>query len=269
MSVRMNMQRLAILTTRGVARYFGESFPFYYVMEFPKSGGSWLADMIADYLQIPRPVQPVFPIGFRAVLHGHWSYSPRLKRVVYLYRDGRDVVASMYFRSLRLIHHSPDPAVRAYLRKRMPVLRDTQEGDTVQLARFIEQWAAGRVGVRTSWSGHIEQWAFGRPHVVTVSYEQLLENPHGHMDRILRAITGDETRKDRLAATVHKYSFEQQAGRSRGSEDRTSFLRKGVAGDWKTHFDRECGRIFDSHFGEMLVRLDYESDRDWWKSLPA
>lgn len=268
MSVRLNMQRVSMLTTRGVARYFGEAFPFYYVMEYPKSGGSWLADMIADYLQIPRPVQPVFPIGFRAVIHGHWGYSARLRRVVYLYRDGRDVATSMYFRALQLVHNSPDKSIRSYFARRVPSLLEVEAGDASQLPRFLQEWAVGRLGTHTGWSTHIEQWAFGRPHVVTVSYEQLLENPVTHLGRVLHAITGEEAKPERLAATVHKFSFQQQAGRSPGSEDRTSFLRKGVAGDWRTHFARESGKIFDSHFGDALVRLGYEADRDWWRSLP-
>jgi hypothetical protein len=268
MSVRLNMQRVSMLMTRGVARYFGEAFPFYYVMEYPKSGGSWLADMIADYLQIPRPVQPVFPIGFRAVIHGHWSYSPRLRRVTYLYRDGRDVATSMYFRALQLVHNAPDRAVRSYLGRRAPSLLQIEAGDASRLPQFIEEWARGRLGAHMSWSRHIEQWTCNRPHVVTVSYEQLLEEPVEHMDRVLCALTGEETNLDRLSATVHKFSFAQQTGRSRGSEDRTSFLRKGIAGDWKAHFNRESGRIFDSHFGSTLVQLGYEPDREWWKSLP-
>jgi phospho-N-acetylmuramoyl-pentapeptide-transferase len=51
-SPRLTMERVASHATRFVGRHWGESFPFYYVMEYPKSGGSWLSNMIADYLQI-------------------------------------------------------------------------------------------------------------------------------------------------------------------------------------------------------------------------
>ncbi len=268
MDVRLNLQRLAILATKGVARFYGEQFPFYYVMEFPKSGGSWLADMIADYLQIPRPVQPVFPIGFKAVLHGHWGYSPRYKRVAYLYRDGRDVCVSLYFRTLQEIKDPPYKSTRAYYRKRLPSLFDVKDGGTSQLPKFIEEWAVSPGNSRRNWAAHIDQWTNGRPGIVTVSYEQLLEDPSGALAPVLEALTGEEVNAERLAATVHKFSFEQQTGRKRGAEDRTSFIRKGIAGDWRNHFNREAGRVFDERFGETLVRLGYETDRDWWQSLP-
>lgn len=72
----------------------------------------------------------------------------------------------------------------------------------------------------------------------------------------------------RLAATVHKYSFEQQTGRRAGVEERGAILRKGVAGDWRNHFTRAAGEVFDRHFGETLVRLGYESERRWYEKLP-
>lgn len=267
MSARLTMQRAAILVTRYVGMYFGERFPFYYVMEYPKSGGSWLADMIADYLQIPRAVQPVLPIGFRSVIHGHWGYSPRYRRVVYLYRDGRDVAVSMYFRTLEEIRHPPYRTTRSYFKKRWPSLFDMRQSDTSRLSAFMGEWATKPGGTRWVWSEHVQQW-IGRPGVVTVSYEELLRDTHACMSRLIGELISDDVDAEKLAATIHKYSFEQQTGRTRGSEDRASFIRKGIAGDWRNHFDRECGRVFDQHFGDMLVNLGYESDRDWWTSLP-
>ena len=45
-------------------------------------------------------------------------------------------------------------------------------------------------------------------------------------------------------------------------------VRKGIVGDWKNYFSREAGEVFDRHCGDVMVRLGYEADRDWWTALP-
>jgi hypothetical protein len=240
-------------------------------MEYPKSGGSWLSNMIADYLQIPRPVRSLLPVACESVLHGHWSYSSRYRRVFYLVRDGRDVVVSNYFRVLREIREPEYTSAPAYFKRRFPCLFDpnvdTDDARAV-LPQFIEQWATRPAGTPVTWSQHVAEWAFDRPYVVTLSYEELLADSRATLSRVLPIHTGKPINSERLEATVRKYSFEEQTGREPGTEVRGEFIRKGVAGDWKNHFTREAGGVFDSHCGAMLMRLGYEEERDWYDALP-
>ena len=46
------------------------------------------------------------PIGFKPVINNHWNYSIRLKRVLFLYRDGRDLAKSTSF-ILGLLCYTP------------------------------------------------------------------------------------------------------------------------------------------------------------------
>ena len=46
-------------------------------------------------------------------------------------------------------------------------------------------------------------------------------------------------------------------GRLRGDEDRASHFRKGVAGDWRDHFDEEAVRSFEAQAGGLLRDLGY------------
>ena len=55
--------------------------------------------------------------------------------------------------------------------------------------------------------------------------------------------------------------------RKAGEEDRSSFLRKGIAGDWKNHFNTEAVNIFDHYAGETLIKLGYEKNHDWVKDF--
>ena len=169
------LRRFGTKTTKVAALCTGERFPFYYVTEYPRSGGTWLSQMIADYLQIPFPTHYVLPIGFESVLHNHWSYSPRLKRVFYLYRDGRDICVSMLFFALRGLRLQ-DPATHRYFSRRLAGIgsADINELNPAQLMpRFVEAWVKRPMGCRQSWTSHVAEWAFERPNVVCVTYEDL------------------------------------------------------------------------------------------------
>lgn len=269
--VRLNLERLSSRLTKTVGKHWGEEFPFYYVMEYPKSGGTWLAQMIADYLQIPRPNRPVFPIGFESVIHGHWSYSPRLRRVFYLVRDGRDVAVSSYFRVIGETELPPYAASRSYYRRRFPSLfvegKDPRKDVRELLPHYIREWSTHPGGTRYTWSEHVSMWA-GRPHVLTIRYEDLLEDSAAALARAIPIHSGQPIDSERLLATVEKFTFERQAGRKRGDEVAGAILRKGIAGDWRNYFTREAARSFDEHCGRTLVSLGYEKDSGWIMGLP-
>src|SRR3546814_4039088 len=62
-----------------------------------------------------------------------------------------------------------------------------------------------------------------------------------------------------VAAVVGRNAFAvASGGRQPGEADPQSFLRKGIAGDWKNHFDDECNRIYCSIAGGALADAGYE-----------
>jgi hypothetical protein len=66
---------------------------------------------------------------------------------------------------------------------------------------------------------------------------------------------------------VRRHDFSRSAGRQAGQEDRGSFRRKGASGDWRNHFTREAGEVFDSYAGDALIDFGYETDRSWVAGL--
>jgi hypothetical protein len=267
---QLHLERVASHGTRAWGFLRGERAGQYYVVEFPKSGGSWLADMLAAYFELPRPQRPTRPVLEPAVIHAHWAYTPRLRRVAYIVRDVRDVTISAYFRWLWEIRNPRLPQTNTYFRRRAPVLfRPDADDIRTHLPQFVREFAACPVGTRLSWSAHVGAWR-GRPAVSVVGYEELLESTETTLAKLIVALSGSpDVNEERLEAAVHENSFERRSGRSRGVEDRTSFLRRGVAGDWRNHCSREAAQILDQHFGETLVALGYESNRDWWRELGA
>lgn len=271
--LRENQQRLANKTTKFIGIHWGESFPFWYVCEYPKAGGTWLSRMVADYLDIPMPQYTMMPLGCECVIHNHWMFNPRLRRVFYLYRDGRDVMVSFYFYRMRNIEHKPDSPFNQRLRQRYERVfgRGFDPQDIrAHLPAFIDLEMRKPMNARINWPTHIAQWRLPRhEHIAYLTYEGLLRDTAGALGGALQKFIDGPIDEDRLHATVQRYSFNRMAGRERGVEDRASFLRKGVAGDWRHHFTREAAEAFDHFAGQTLIDLGYEHDRSWVGHCPA
>jgi hypothetical protein len=265
---RLVAEKLAKGATRVIGIHWGELFPFHYVSEYPKSGGTWTARMIADYLQLPFPQFTIFPIGFSAVIQNHWAYHPKFRRVFYLYRDGRDVIVSFFFDRLREARYSNRPAEKRLRRIYDRLLgKDYRAEDIARLLpKFMdfEYKHPGR-GSRLNWRQHIESWydPDNRPHVAYFSYEELLNDCAGTLGGAIQRVTDKEIDAWRIETTVEKFTMVRQTGRKPGQEDTTQHIRKGVAGDWLNHFTRESAEQFNDLAGDALVVLGYERDRDW------
>jgi hypothetical protein len=57
---------------------------------------------------------------------------------------------------------------------------------------------------------------------------------------------------------IEEKSFKNiSGGREKGHEDSNSHFRKGVSGDWKTHFSQTHIKLFENSFPGLLERLNY------------
>ncbi|MDI1462035.1 hypothetical protein QEZ54_13755 [Catellatospora sp. KI3] len=62
-----------------------------------------------------------------------------------------------------------------------------------------------------------------------------------------------------VADTNARFSFARLAkGRERGQEDVHSHYRRGVAGDWRNHFDDTHLAAFRARYGDLVERLGYD-----------
>lgn len=247
----------------GLSRYLlvhlaSGAIPLYTVNEFPKSGGTWLAQMLAKALEIPFPRNRLPALG-SAVMHGHYLRRWGMKNVVVVWRDGRDALVSLYFHALFENDGWNARLVRA-VRRDLPFSDYADIG--ANMPRFIEYAFERKRHPRFSWSDFVEHW-YGRPSVTYVRYRDLLQNAPEELRRIVRALTGRELSAETALHIADEFSFQRQAGRPRGQEVRRSFLRKGVAGDWRNHFSLEARQLFDHYAGDALIQLGYERDHAW------
>lgn len=173
-------------------------------------------------------------------------------KIIQLVRDGRDVLTSGTYDWLLKDAAGTD-------RYRHHV--DHEEGFV--LKRFfddavIEKWA-------NNWRETIDAFENGAADS-QISYEAMKSDLPSEIRKIVTTIGADPGGVD---AASQKVSFQQMTGRKEGDGSApTAKARKGIVGDWKSHFTIADGRLFDSICGQQLVSLGYEANRDWLTSLP-
>jgi len=241
---------------------FSGIIPHYLVTEYPKSGGSWLAQMVAAYFEVPFPRNRRPPLlkWQTCVLHGHHLYCRRFKNVFCLFRDGRDVMTSGYY---HLLFHNDRNTAQAVQRTRRELPLDDYEDVRTNMPAFIEYMFTKRARgmFRFSWSEFVLSWIDKNANVVT--YEDLLRDAPGTLGQAIEKVTATEPDMDRLREIARQFSFENLAKRKQGEEDRRSFMRKGIAGDWKNKFTKQACEVFERYAGEALIRAGYEEDNSW------
>lgn len=228
------------------------------VNAYPKSGVTWLLRLVCDLLEGQHQDTPQMePLSYGHPVSGGWvvrkAHYPywehaipilKGKTVVVTQRDPRDIVVSaMFYRGttdLKLAINVMASSKRSY-------------------AQWIESWLIPN-------EAHNKMRS-----LVKTRYEWLHQGP-GELARIFMAITNmplddglipDEV-IERAKIALERQSFENM---SRQYNDGGHFMRKGIVGDWKNHFDRETAQMFNDHFGEFMLSQGYVDNLDWWKDV--
>ncbi len=249
----------------GLWHFFSHRYNLRLVSEFPKSGGTWFCQMLADIIQLPFERNTLPPRFETAVLHGHHLFSRRFWRPVAVIRDGRDVIVSAYHHFL--IKNEWNQAFFIKRNRRAAGIPDPTDVKN-HLAQFIvymfETWPR-RPG-HFSWSDFINSW-IAKPGVPVFRYEDLRRDPEGQMVRAAMHFTMTPPPREWVRTVVQRYCFEKLAGRDTGVENSRSFLRKGIVGDWKNYFNAESAALFDRYAGEELIRAGYVKNHHWMNEI--
>jgi len=278
----------SIGVTRRLVRQTNGSGRYVCVGGYPKSGTTWISQLVGHVLGLRVPRDNMLPLLRGCVVHHHWGYEPALDRSIYVVRDGRDVMASEFVAMMNAAETLREregrfgrlsSLERTLLRRRGRNARLQQRFDHVfgpgfdpwdverNFPRFVEhnlQEPFSEVSDHP-WQRHVEDWFRHRRETTVVRYEDMLADPPAALAKSVRDLTGESVKDTAIESAIDRFSFERTAGRPRGTEDRSAFARKGVAGDWTNWFDRETGRLFDEAAGDLLVSLGYAPDRRWFE----
>lgn len=231
------------------------------VTEYPKSGGSWIVSMLGDFLDLPRRGIQVKP-GFKlfninehpwykdaenldippvAVVKSHELPESELIAMdaiqVHLIRDGRDVVVSKWF-------FEKDFCV--------------QNGIISSFEKKFDDYV---IETAKEWASFISAWDNLASN--TIYYEKFLLNPAEELSSLIYTITGQQPDPIEIDKTLQKFTKEKFSASLDKTFKHNSFVRKGVAGDWKNYFSAQNTADFKEIAGQTLVRLGYEEDYNW------
>lgn len=234
-----------------------------YLVSYPKSGNTWMRMLIANYaldgdadLETFRTVVPDIHKEPRAcdgmdrprVIKSHAPYMTEYPRVVYIARDGRDVMVSLYHFLLRGKHIAEGTSFAAFYDD--------------YLARGL--WDFGR------WGEHVTAWLDQTTaDLMWTTYETMKADTAGELRKTL-AFIGYDVDEDRVARAVERSEFDRLKKMEKtnpgwhkdGVTDDKPFFRKGGTGQWRDVFDDARLRDFEQRNAAVFARLGYPSSID-------
>lgn len=152
-------------------------------------------------------------------------------RFIHLVRDGRDCAVSCWFHNQRCGGMPPSSLPEFALMFAREWAKDLAEGCA---------FAAAQPGA-----------------CQTIRYEDLVSDARPVLRGVLDFL-GVETADATLEGCLAAGTFERlSGGRVAGQEDRQSFFRNGLPGDWRRHFDAELEAAFRAAASPWMERFGY------------
>ena len=201
-----------------------------------------------------------------STIHGQavrdlYSIYPDAK-LIYIVRDGRDVLISERFRNL--VEESK--FLKAEDQRVIEELRKDQTQFTNGARSIFTESVIRRVA--SGWVKNVQETddegrrLFGGSYY-SLRYEDLLTRAFEEMQKLWKFLgvqTDSSLEKTMLEEMSSNPDEEWQAKRN---EDIASFLPKGHAGNWQRLFTARDKSIFKEVAGEMLIKWKYEKDTKW------
>lgn len=154
-------------------------------------------------------------------------------RVIYVLRDGRDVMVSLYYYTQSHDSKTRDMSFSDFLHSQNPYDTDSYDGSMNR----VEYW-----------NYHVNSWLKQRRfESKIVSFEQWKADPASTIADIAKFTGHSPNRKIRVMAKTKPDTIFSKLLRRAGLSKRTSVqFRGGRSGDWKDHFDQTSLDYFNS-----------------------
>jgi hypothetical protein len=227
-----------------------------FIVSYPRSGNTWMRYLLANLLMpgeewnitnIGRVVPDIheeLPKNMaeveRRVLKSHKPYQSDYPRVIYLYRDGRDVCISYY----------------DFIKK--------LKGYEGSFETYLNEWLEGKFPYG-NWRDHVSSWLFENQcsALLQIRYEDLYENAVKELKRI-RNFLGSGWDEFLIESAVAKsslgkfrkdyYKYKRQ---SHWDKKFTGGIQCGP-GNWRNVFDDKQNDMFWRRCGDIAEQLGYE-----------
>lgn len=238
-----------------------------FLVSYPKSGNTWMRFLLANLITQKdisfRNFNYVVPDIYQTskkqidnllnprIIKSHEPFVSDYPKVIYIYRDPRDIVISYYFWEKK--YKNIDTSIEEY----------------------IEKFIKGENSPYGPWNEHLKSW-FNCPlkennKILFLKYEDLKKDTFGEMVKVCFFLNLDfEDKKIREA--IEKSDFKRMqkleekdqmnADYLKGSSKSIKFVRSGKS-EWNQYFTEDLKKSFKDSFGEDLIKYKYESGFNW------
>jgi LPS sulfotransferase NodH len=183
-------------------------------------------------------------------------------KLIYIVRDGRDVLISERFRNLVEESRFLKPEDKHIIEElRKDSSQFTNGTRSIFTESVIRRVAAG-------WVRNLQETEDGGrrlygEYYCSLRYEDLLTRPFPEMQKLWEFLGVPADRSLENAVIEEMSSNPDEEWQSKRNEDIASFLPKGQTGNWQRLFTARDKSIFKEAAGEMLVKWGYEKDLNW------
>jgi LPS sulfotransferase NodH len=184
-------------------------------------------------------------------------------KIIYIVRDGRDVLISERFRNFveeSKFLTAEDRRIILDLKTDSAPFSDGRRSifTETSIRNIAKRWADDLHEIDTEGVK-----LYGEKYI-SLRYEDLLSKPFAEMSRLWNFLgvkkVGKTLEKQLLAEMSSNPDEEWQAKRNEGI---ASFLPKGQAGNWQRLFTARDKALFKEVAGDVLVKWGYEQDLNW------
>lgn len=178
-------------------------------------------------------------------------------KIVYVYRDGRDVLVSLYHYAKKFNPEIEQISFSDFIRMDDEGSRSVGNGECISRMEY--------------WRRHVEGW-LARPDVLGLQYESLHSNyeesvanianflelkPQSNIKKIELPKYGNRSSATgKMVAKAMDMLRSMLRPKSLGKSSAV-LPRKGVVGDWRQHFAEEDLLLFDTVAGDLMRQLGY------------
>ncbi|MBL8061887.1 MAG: sulfotransferase [Anaerolineales bacterium] len=199
----------------------------------------------------------------QAIREAHQIYPDA--KIVYIVRDGRDVMVSDRFRNFveeKFLRRGDEELIASF--RRTPKLF-TGGGHSI----FTESWLRDKNQGVPSWEinlreSRLEGKRLYGDHYFEIRYEDILADPFKELTRLWLFLG-----VKKVPAALEKNLKEEisinpdEEWQAKRNNSLASILQKGQAGNWRTFFNERDRAIFKEIAGDLLVEWGYEQDLKW------
>lgn len=172
----------------------------------------------------------------------------------HMVRDPRDIVVSAYFYhqwSEEGWEQTYNPQCKATYQD---YLKGLPKSDGIHFE--MRGWTAA---VLTA----MEQWNYDNPRIAEVRYENLITESDDNFRKLFEFWGIHPSHIEDCLEVARSYHMTRQTGRKVGEIKLGTHMRSGKPGQWQEHFDPSHKMYFKMKYGQLLIKLGYETDYNW------